>query len=53
MATNVFVAEEIVVPLLAKMRLPRWIMLDLATKIAGERANVGLVEPPNVVGWET
>jgi hypothetical protein len=48
-----FVEETVVVPMLAKMRLPRHTMLDLATKIGGERANVREHEPANVIGFET
>jgi len=33
--------------------LPRHCLLDLATKIGGERANVAEYEPSNVVGFET
>ena len=40
-----FAEEAIVVPMLAKMRLPRHIMLDLVTRIGGERANVREHEP--------
>jgi hypothetical protein len=53
MTASVFSKEEEVVPLLTKMRLPRWVMIELATKIAGERANVSPVEPRTVRGWET
>ena len=45
--------EAVVVPMLARMRLPRHVLLDLATKIGGERANVADYEPSNVVGFET
>jgi hypothetical protein len=48
-----FVEEAVVVPMLAKMRLPRHIMLDLVTQIGGERANVREHEPANVIGFET
>lgn len=48
-----FVEEAIVVPMLAKMFLPRHVMLDLVTKIGGERANVREHEPSNVIGFET
>lgn len=50
---TLFVEESVVVPMLAKMRLPRHIMLDLVTRIGGERANVREHEPANVVGFET
>jgi hypothetical protein len=53
MPTKVWVDETVVVPLLVKMRLPRWVLLDLASKTAGERANVAPHEPPPVIGFET
>ena len=53
MATQIFVEETEVVPLLTKMRLPRWVILELASKVAGERANVTDEEPPPVRGYET
>jgi hypothetical protein len=46
-------AGTIVVPMLTKMKLPRHVLLDLASKIGGERANVADHEPSNVVGFET
>jgi hypothetical protein len=51
--TNIYVEETEVVLLLTKMRLPRWVLLELASKIAGERANVAGHEPPNVAGFES
>lgn len=53
MATKIFAEETDVVPLLTKMRMPRWVILELATKIAGERANVADHEPAPVRGYET
>ncbi|QBR70982.1 hypothetical protein CU048_06465 [Beijerinckiaceae bacterium] len=53
MATQIFVEETEVVPLLTKMRLPRWVILELASKVAGERANVTDEEPTPVRGYET
>ncbi len=53
MATQIFSEETEVVPLLTKMRLPRWVILELASKIGGERANVADHEPPPVRGYET
>jgi hypothetical protein len=50
---NVYIEETVVVPLLTRMRLPRWVLLELASKVAGERANVAGHEPPNVAGFET
>src|ERR1041384_2713699 len=35
------------------MRLPRWVILELITSIAGERANVSPVDAPQVMGFET
>jgi hypothetical protein len=49
----VYFNETIVIPMLTKMRLPRHVLLEMATKIGGERANVREHEPPNVVGFET
>jgi len=53
MPTKIYVGETIVVPLLTKMRLPHAVLLELASKIAGERANVAEHEPANVAGFET
>jgi hypothetical protein len=49
----VFHEESEVVPLLSQMRLPRWIVLELITSIAGERANVSPLDAPQVMGFET
>jgi hypothetical protein len=49
----VYIKEEIVVPLLRRMRLPRTLMIEAGIKIAGERANVAEYEPPQVEGYET
>jgi hypothetical protein len=51
--TNLYIDETVVVPLLTQMRLPRWVLLDLASKTGGERANVAAHEPPPVAGFET
>lgn len=48
-----FDAEEMVVPMLSRMRLPRHVLLDLAVRVGGERANVRDHEPSNVIGFET
>jgi hypothetical protein len=53
MTTKVFTDESEVIPLLIKMRLPRHVLLELASKVAGERANVAECEPTAVVGFET
>jgi hypothetical protein len=53
MPANVFEDETLVVPMLTRMMLPRWILLEMATKIGGERANVAPNEPPQVAGFET
>jgi hypothetical protein len=53
MPTNVYEDEAVVVPLLLKMRLPRWVLLEMASKTGGERANVASYEPPQVAGFET
>ena len=39
--------------LLTRMRLPKQVIWDLAVKVGGERANVAIHEPPQVVGFET
>lgn len=53
MPTKVYLDEAVVVPLLTKIRLPRWIMIDLSSQIAGERANVTDDDPPTATGYET
>jgi hypothetical protein len=53
MVTQVYTDEVEVVPLLTKMRLPRWAILEIAAQIAGERANVSPDDAPPVVGFET
>jgi hypothetical protein len=53
MPTNVYADETVVVPLLTKMKLPRWVLLEIGSKTAGERANVATCEPPPVAGFET
>lgn len=51
--TKLFVEETVVVPLLTKMCLPRWALLEILTSVAGERANVAPGEPPTVPGYES
>lgn len=53
MPARVYVDETEVVPLLTKMRLPRWVILELTEQIAGERANVTDDDPPVTAGFET
>lgn len=53
MPTRVYLDESEVVPLLTKMRLPRWVILELASSVAGERANVSLDDPPSATGYES
>jgi hypothetical protein len=53
MPTSVYADETIIVPLLTKMKLPRWVLLEIGSKTAGERANVATYEPPPVAGFET
>lgn len=53
MLTKVYWDETDVVPLLSKMKLPRWALLEMASMTAGERANVREYEPPAVIGFET
>jgi hypothetical protein len=53
MPTNVYEDETVVVPLLLNMRLPRRVLLEMASKTGGERANVAAYEPPPVAGFET
>jgi len=45
--------ETTIMPLLTKMRLPRHVLLDMASKIGGERSNVASHEPSPVIGFET
>jgi hypothetical protein len=45
--------EQDVVLLLSKMKLPRWVLLELASKIAGERANITEDDVPTAAGYET
>src|SRR4051794_33001216 len=49
----VYAEETTVVPLLTRMRLPRYVLLELGSKIGGERANVAPHEPSPVIGFET
>jgi hypothetical protein len=53
MPTNLHADDASVIPLLARMRLPREVLLDVASKTGGERANVAAYEPPPVAGFET
>jgi hypothetical protein len=53
MPTNLYIDETIVVPLLTQMRLSRWVLLEMASKVGGERANVAPHEPAPVAGFET
>lgn len=50
---RVFKEETEVVPLLTKMHLPRWVILEIAGQVAGERANVSSYDAPPVIGFET
>jgi hypothetical protein len=52
MATRLYVGDPVVVPLLTKMKLRREVLLDIASRTAGERANVEPYEPPQVAGFE-
>lgn len=45
--------EVEVVPLLTKMGLPRWVILEIAAQVAGERVNITADDAPPVVGFET
>ena len=53
MTMNLYVGDAVVIPLLTKMRLRRPVLLDIASRTAGERANVASYEPPPVAGFET
>jgi hypothetical protein len=53
MASRLHIGDPVVVPLLTKMKLRREVLLDIASKTAGERANVEPTEPPPVIGFET
>jgi hypothetical protein len=52
MPSRVYKDEVEVIPLLVRMLIPRWVLLEIASKIAGERANVAECEPPPVAGYE-
>jgi hypothetical protein len=53
MPAKIYLEEVEVVSQLNKMRLPRWVILEIISKIAGERANVTDDDPPTAVGYET
>ena len=54
MPTNLFIDEAEVVPLLTRMKLPRFVILEVLSSIAGERANVrDGYDPPSATGYET
>lgn len=54
MPTREYVDEVEVVPLLTKILLPRWVILELVEQVAGERANVSdEYDPPTAIGYET
>jgi hypothetical protein len=53
MLATVYATDPVVLPLLARMRLPRPTMIDIGIKVGGERANVAEYEPPPVAGFET
>jgi hypothetical protein len=52
-ATRLYIGDTVIVPLLTKMKLRREVLLDVASRTAGERANVDPTEPPPVIGFET
>lgn len=53
MAVTVYAEDPVVLPLLARMRLSRQVLIDIGIKVGGERANVQEYEPPQVGGFET
>lgn len=53
MPTAVYTDETQVVPILTQMGLPRWVILEIASQVAGERANVSPNDAPPVIGFET
>lgn len=53
MPAAVYADETQVVPLLTKMGLPRWAILEIASQVAGERVNVSPDDAPPVIGFET
>ena len=53
MIYKVYSEETEVVPLLTRMKLPRHALLEIISKVAGERANTNDADPPSAVGYET
>jgi hypothetical protein len=53
MPVKIYAEEPLVIPLLARMCLPRPVLIDIGIKVGGERANVADYEPPQVAGFET
>lgn len=53
MTATVYADDTQVVPLLTRMGLPRWVVLEIASQVAGERANVSPDDAPPVIGFET
>lgn len=54
MPTKVYLAETEVVPALTRLKLPRFVMLEILSSVAGERANVrDGIDPPSATGYET
>ncbi|MDX0760098.1 hypothetical protein GOD62_29780 [Sinorhizobium medicae] len=53
MPSRTYADETEVVPLLSQMKLPQWVILEIASQVAGERANVSPLDAPPVVGFET
>jgi hypothetical protein len=53
MPAVIYSKDQVVLPLLNRMRLPRQTLMDIGIKVGGERANVAECEPPQVAGFET
>jgi len=53
MQTTVHADAEVAGPLLSRMFLPIDVLVSLAGRTGGERANVAATEPPAVAGYET
>jgi hypothetical protein len=54
MPTRLYIEETDVIPTLTRMKLPRFVMLEVLSSVAGERANVrDGYDPPSATGYET
>jgi hypothetical protein len=54
MTTKIYSDETETVPILTQMKLPRYVILEILSSMAGERANVrDGFDPPSATGYET